>query len=77
MFEEIRELSAIHEDDGYAQSSRYGILNLHEHYTKLSEPSEPLYFDRLPADIKALLGGNAIDVEDFSLVDTIRVIHAY
>lgn len=57
--------------------SRYGISSLHEYYTKLSEPTEPLYFDCLPDDIKALLGENIIDVEDFSLADTIRVIHAY
>lgn len=60
-------------DDG----TQFGICILHEYYTKLSAPQEPLKYELLPDHIKELLKYNFMEVEDFSTVNTVHVKHAY
>lgn len=60
-------------DDG----TRFGISTLHEYYTKLSAPQEPLKYELLPNRIKELLKFNLMEIADFSTVNTIYVKHAY
>ena len=54
-----------------------GICTFHEYYTKQSYPQSPLKFERLPESIRELLAHNCMEIEDFSLVQTIHVNHAY
>ena len=54
-----------------------GICTFHEYYTKQSYPQSPLKFERLPESIRELLAHNCMEIEDFSLIQTIHVNHAY
>lgn len=60
-------------DDG----TRLGICTFHEYYTKHSYPQKPLKYELLPNHIREILKHNIMEIEDFSLVDTIYVKHAY
>ncbi len=60
-------------DDG----TRPGICTFHKYYTKHSCPQLPLKYEQLPEKIKEILKHNFMDIEDFSLVQTIYVDHAY
>lgn len=60
-------------DDG----TRLGICTFHEYYTKHSYPKKPLKYELLPNHIREILKYNRMEIEDFSLVDTIYVKHAY
>lgn len=53
----------------------YGMETLHKYYTKLSAPCMPLYYGQLPEHIKKML--NTMNIDDFSLVETVSVNHAY
>ena len=54
-----------------------GICTFHEYYTKHSCPQNPLKYELLPKHIKEILKHNFMEIEDFSLVDTVYVKHAY
>ena len=60
-------------DDG----TKLGICTFHEYYTKHSCPQNPLKYELLPKHIKEILKHNFMEIEDFSLVDTVYVKHAY
>lgn len=60
-------------DDG----TKLGICTLHEYYTKHSFPQRTLKYKQLPEHIREILKHNFMEIEDFSLVDTIHVKHAY
>lgn len=60
-------------DDG----TRLGICTLHEYYTKQSFPQKPLKYECLPEGIRKILKHNFMEIENFSLKDTIYVKHAY
>lgn len=60
-------------DDG----TRFEISTLQNYYTKQACPEVPLKFEQLPEKIKENLKQNFLDVEDFSLIQTIYVDHAY
>ena len=60
-------------DDG----TKLGISTFHEYYTKHSYPHKPLKYESLPKHIKEILKHNFMEIEDFSVVDTIYVKHAY
>ena len=57
--------------------TRYGVCTLHEYYTKLSRPMEPLKYSSLPETIQDMLKYNVVEIEDFSSVDQVYVEHAY
>ena len=50
---------------------------MHEYYTKLSSPLEPLKYSSLPKTIQDMLKYNVMEIEDFSSVDQVYVDHAY
>jgi len=54
-----------------------GENKLHKYYTKQSYPKKPLKYKTLPKSIKKVLKYNFMEVEDFFLVDKIRIEHAY
>lgn len=60
-------------DDG----TKLGISTFHEYYTKHSYPQNPLKYELLPKHIKEILKHNFMEIEDFLLVDTVHVRHAY
>lgn len=60
-------------DDG----TKLGVCLFHKYYTKHSYPQKPLKYELLPKDIREILKYNFMEIEDFSLVDTIYVKHAY
>ena len=60
-------------DDG----TKLGVSAFHEYYTKHSYPQNPLKYELLPKYIKEILKHNFMEIENFSLVDTIYVKHAY
>ena len=60
-------------DDG----TRPGICTFHKYYTKQSCPKFPLKYEQLPEQIREILKHNFMEVEDFSLIQTIYVDHAY
>lgn len=60
-------------DDG----TKLGVCSFHEYYTKHSYPQKPLKYELLPKHIREILKHNFMEIEDFSLVDTIYVKHAY
>lgn len=60
-------------DDGIES----GVATLHQYYTKHSHPEKPLKYDLLPKHIREILKYNFMEIEDFSLVDTIHTKHAY
>ncbi|MDE5596281.1 MAG: hypothetical protein K2J04_00430 [Lachnospiraceae bacterium] len=60
-------------DDG----TRLGICTLHEYYTKHSYPQKSLKYECLPKHIREILKHNFMEIEDFSLEDTIYIKHAY
>ncbi len=51
--------------------------NFHEFYTKHAYPKKPLKYEQLPRYIKESLKNNFMEIENFSLVNTIHVKHAY
>ena len=57
--------------------TRPGICTFHSYYTKQSYPQSPLNYEQLPAKIREILAHNFMEIEDFSLVSTIHVHHAY
>lgn len=57
--------------------TQYGVCTLHEYYTKLSSPLEPLKYSSLPKTIQDMLKYNVMEIEDFSSVDQVYVDHAY
>jgi len=57
--------------------TRPGICTFHEYYTKQSYSQSPLKYEQLPDHIKEILKHNLMEIEDFSLVNTICVKHAY
>lgn len=57
--------------------SKYGICTLHEYYTKLSYPQDPLKFESLPKHVKDILRYNFVEVEDFFLESEMHIKHAY
>ena len=60
-------------DDG----TKLEVATLHKYYTKHSYPEKPLKYDLLPKHIREILKYNFMEIEDFSLVDTIDTKHAY
>lgn len=60
-------------DDG----TKLGVCTFHEYYTKHSAPQNPLKYELLPKHVREILKHNFLEIEDFSLVDTIHVKHAY
>ncbi|MDE7444705.1 MAG: hypothetical protein K2N15_03225 [Lachnospiraceae bacterium] len=60
-------------DDG----TKLGVCSFREYYTKHSYPQKPLKYGLLPKHIREILKHNFMEIEDFSLVDTIYVKHAY
>ena len=60
-------------DDG----TKPGVCVLHGYYTKQSFPKEPSNFASLPTHIQEILKQNVMEIEDFSLEDTVQVKHAY
>ena len=60
-------------DDG----TRPGISTLHKHYTQHSRPQIPLRCAELPGWVRELLRHQAMEIEDFSLENTVHVKHAY
>lgn len=60
-------------DDG----TRLGICTLRRYYTKRSYPQKPLKYECLPEHIREALKHNFMEIEDFSLEDTIYIKHAY
>lgn len=57
--------------------SAENICVYHKYYTKTAYPFTPLKMDDLPADIKAALDKNRMEVADFSAAVRIYVDHAY
>lgn len=57
--------------------TRPGICTFHEYYTKQSYPQFPLKYKQLPEKIQEILKYNFMEIEDFSLIQTIYVNHAY
>lgn len=53
--------------------TRIGICTFHEYYTKQSYPQFPLKYEQLPEKIQEILKHNFMEIEDFSLVQTIHV----
>lgn len=53
------------------------ICTFHKYYTKQSYPQSPLKYERLPEKIRENLRHNFMEIEDFSLIQTIYVNHAY
>lgn len=49
----------------------------HPYYIKQSSPNQPLHYEQLPAHIKKLLSCQCLSIENFALVNTIAVPHAY
>ncbi len=60
-------------DDG----TKLGVCSFHEYYTKHSCPQKPLKYELLPERIREILKYNFMEIEDFSLANTIYVKHAY
>lgn len=60
-------------DDG----KRLGVSTLQKYYTKHSYPKKPLKYKLLPKHIREILKYNFMEIEDFSLVDTIHIKHSY
>ncbi len=60
-------------DDG----TKIGVATLHKYYTKQSCPKKPLKYELLPSHIREMLKYNFMEIENFSLVNTIHVKHAY
>lgn len=60
-------------DDG----TKSGVGTLHQYYTKWSYPEKPLNYEQLPQHIREILKHNFMEIEDFSMADTIQVKHAY
>ena len=60
-------------DDG----TKLGICTLCKYYTKQSYPQKPLKYECLPEHIRGVLKHNFMEIEDFSLEDTIYIKHAY
>ena len=60
-------------DDG----TKLGICTFHEYYTKHSYPQKNLKYETLPEEIKEILKYNFMEIENFSLVDTVYVKYAY
>lgn len=60
-------------DDG----TRPGISTLHKHYTQRSRPQMPLRCTELPGWVRELLRHQFMEIEDFSLENTIHVKYAY
>ena len=60
-----------------SDGTRPGICTFHEYYTKQSYPQSPLKYEQLPERIREILKHNFMEIEDFSLVTTIFVKHAY
>lgn len=61
-------------DDGTKSG---GVCSFHEYYTKHAYPQKPLKYESLPKHIREILKHNFMEIEDFLLVDTIYVKHAY
>lgn len=57
--------------------TRPGICIFHEYYTKQSYPQYSLKYEQLPEKIQEILKHNFMEIEDFSLVQTIYINHAY
>ena len=53
------------------------ICTLHKYCTKHSCPQKALKYEQLPENIKEIISHNFMDIENFSLADTINVKHAY
>ncbi len=60
-------------DDG----TKLEVTTLHKYYTKHSYPEKPLKYDLLPKHMRETLKYNFMEIEDFSLADTIYIKHAY
>lgn len=56
---------------------RFGECNLNEYYTKISSPVIPLKYGCLPEKVKVWLSSHFLDVDDFSLTESVSVPHAY
>ena len=57
--------------------TQFGVATLHTYYTKLSTPLKPLKYNTLPERIRRLLKNNYMEVEDFSSMNEIHIMHAY
>lgn len=60
-------------DDG----TKLGGCSFHRYYTKHSCPQKPLKYELLSKHIREILKFNLMEIDDFSLADTIYVKHAY
>lgn len=58
-------------------NTEFGICRLHEYYTKISMPQNPIKFCLLPPHIQKIIENNLMEIDDFSLADTVSVKHAY
>ncbi len=56
-------------DDG----TKSDLCSFHEYYTKHSYPQKPLKYELLPTHIREILKHAFMEIEDFSLMDTIHV----
>ena len=57
--------------------TRPGLCTFHKYYTKQSCPKFPLKYEQLPEQIREILKHNFMEVEAFSLMQTIYVDQAY
>lgn len=60
-------------DDGTGR----GATVYQTYYTKHAVPQKPLNYENLPEHIQEMLGHNFLDLQDFSLVETVHINHAY
>lgn len=58
-------------------NTEFGVCRLHEYYTKISIPQNPIKFCSLPEHIQKIMENNLLEIDDFSLINTINVKHAY
>ena len=68
-----RGLYSFDADDGTGQD----VAMCQTYYTKHASPQKPLNYEMLPEHIRELLKHNFLEIQDFSLVETVHIQHAY